>query len=52
MAFLHRGPFLGTEPILNVRADSVYLESSFVLEKKNDDYFSLICVRTPRISNK
>lgn len=52
MAFLLKGPFLGTEPILNIRAVSVYLEISFALGKKSGNYFPLIWVRIPRIIKK
>lgn len=52
MASLFKGPFLGMKPILNIRADSIYLEISLALEKRNDDYFALIWVTTPRVIKK
>ena len=51
MASLFKGPFLGMKPILNIRADSIYLEISLALEKRND-YFALIWVTTPRVIKK
>lgn len=52
MAFLIKGHFPEMEPTLDRKTASLHLETSFALEKKNNDPFSLNWASTPQIIKK